>query len=63
MCKAIEEMRKESIREGHIIGRLELLAKQLDEGLITKETAVRLSGWSKKEFAIRMAEWCKKNAN
>ncbi len=63
MCKAIEEMRKASRIEGRINERLELLAKELDEGLITKETAVRLSGWSKKEFARWMAEWHKKNVN
>ncbi len=32
MCKAIEDMRKAS----RIEGRLELLAKESDEGLITK---------------------------
>ena len=63
MCKAIEEMRKASIKEGRINGQMELLAKELDEGLIRKETAVRLSGWSKKEFVKRMNEWRKKECD
>ena len=63
MCKAIEEMRKASIKEGRINGQLELLAKGLDEGLLTKEAAVRLSGWSKKEFVKRMNEWRKKECD
>ena len=37
--------------------RFALLSKAIDEGVMTYETAARLSGWDEKEFRRRLNRW------
>ena len=54
MCKAIDEMRKESRDEGKIEGSLETLAHLVQKGVISVNDAAQEANLSPNEFSLKM---------
>ena len=55
MCKAIDEMRKESRNEGRQAGILEILSGLVKEGVLTLTDAARRVGLSPDEFQAKIS--------
>ena len=56
MCKAIDEMRKESRNEGRQEGFLEALAGLVQKGLLPLADAAKEAGLSPDEFQAKASE-------